>query len=189
MTTSDFNGAKLSIVDLPTRPDHFRDYELDLVVGDDLGTSVMRVEPGTVLHVNATAQSLTDGVLLRLNTEVPIVFSCARCLDEVSETVDLSLDELYFTPEAIKRMEAEEGEEAIEDLEVLEADQIELEPLLRDAIIADMEFSPLCSDDCLGLCEDCGEPLRDLPADHSHELLDPRLSALDALFSKEEPGA
>ncbi|MCS4484511.1 YceD family protein [Gleimia sp. 6138-11-ORH1] len=188
MTTTDFNGAKLSFVDLPTRPDHFRDYDLDLLVGDDLGTSVMRVEKGTVLHVTAQAQSLSDGVLLRLATKVPIVFACVRCLDEVEQTVDLALDELFFTPEAIKRIEKAEGEEAITDLAVLEADQIELEPILRDAIIADMEFSPLCEADCPGLCEDCGEPLRDLPDDHSHTLLDPRLSALDALFN-EESGA
>ncbi len=186
MTTHDFNGAKLSIVDLPTRPDHFRDYEMDLVVGDDLGTSVMRVEPGTVLHVNATAQSMTDGVLLRISTQVPVTSACVRCLDEFTEDVDLQLDELYFTPEAIKRMVADEGEEAVEELQILEADEIELEPLLRDAIIADMEFSPLCSDDCEGLCETCGEPLRDLPADHAHELLDLRFSKLAALLADAE---
>ena len=32
----------------------------------------------------------------------------------------------------------------------------DLEPLLRDAVVLDLPFSPLCRDDCAGLCPDCG---------------------------------
>lgn len=188
MTTTDFNGAKLSLVSLSPRPGHYVDYQFDLLVGDDLGTSVMQVEPGTHLQVDGSAQSLADGVLVRLQTEVPFVFSCARCLDEVTDQVSVSVEELFFTAEAHARILADEGEESAEDLLVLEGDEIELEPLLRDAILADMEFSPLCEPNCPGLCEDCGEPWRDLPADHTHELLDPRFSALASLFEAPQVG-
>lgn len=182
MTSQNFNGAKLSIVDLPTRPDHYRDYELNLIVGDDLGTPIMGVAAGTILKVSATAQSVADGVLLRMQTRVPINAPCVRCLDQTVEEIDLSIDEIYFTPEALKRISADEGKEAVEDLLPLEGNELEIEQLLRDAIVGEMFFSPICEPDCPGLCPECGEPLRDLPADHAHENLDPRFAKLAGLF-------
>ena len=31
-------------------------------------------------------------------------------------------------------------------------DLIDLEPVLRDALVLELPMSPLCSDDCTGLC-------------------------------------
>lgn len=188
MSATNFSDAKLSLVSLSPRPGHFLDYHLNLLVAEDLETALMRVEPGTHLEVDATAQSLEDGVLVSLRTEVPIVYQCARCLDEVDDVVELAVEELYFTPQACERIVADEGEDSAAELLVLEGDEIALEPLLRDAILADIEFSPLCEPECPGLCEECGEPWRDLPADHAHEVLDPRFSALADLFADSQTG-
>ena len=43
-------------------------------------------------------------------------------------------------------------------------------------------WTPLCRPDCAGLCADCGERLDDLPADHTHEVIDPRWAGLAARF-------
>ena len=40
---------------------------------------------------------------------------------------------------------------------------------------------PLCREDCPGLCPECGIAWDELPADHSHEQVDPRWAALSGL--------
>ena len=63
----------------------------------------------------------------------------------------------------------------------LEGDLIDLEPLLRDEVVLDLPFQPLCREDCAGLCVECGANLNDDPG-HAHEAsTDPRWDALRAL--------
>ena len=88
--------------------------------------------------------------------------------------------ELVFHPERQQELIAEGDEEAA-DLPVVADDVVDLEPLVRDALVLSMPLSPLCRPDCPGLCAECGERWDDLPDDHKHEFLDPRFSALDAL--------
>ena len=60
----------------------------------------------------------------------------------------------------------------------VENDAIDLDPALRDAVVLDLPFSPLCRDDCAGLCPVCGANLNDDPS-HSHdEPMDPRWEKL-----------
>jgi uncharacterized protein len=63
-----------------------------------------------------------------------------------------------------------------------------VEPVVRDAVILGLPWTPLCRPDCAGLCPDCGQRLDDLPADHTHEQLDPRWAALAAFASPADPG-
>ena len=49
---------------------------------------------------------------------------------------------------------------------------------MRDAVVLALPLAPLCSDDCPGLCPECGERRADLGPDHGHETLDPRWAAL-----------
>ena len=68
----------------------------------------------------------------------------------------------------------------------LEDDLVDLEPLLRDAVVLALPFQPLCQDDCPGLCAECGARLADDP-DHAHdEPVDPRWAALAQLTAEPE---
>ena len=68
----------------------------------------------------------------------------------------------------------------------LEGDLLDLEPLLRDAVVLALPFQPLCQDDCPGLCVECGARLADDP-DHGHETqIDPRWAALQGLAQDEQ---
>ena len=71
----------------------------------------------------------------------------------------------------------EVGADSDEDeVHELVGDLIDLEPVLRDAVVPTLPFKPVCRPDCPGLCSECGARLADDP-DHHHDVFDPRWSA------------
>jgi uncharacterized protein len=67
-----------------------------------------------------------------------------------------------------------------EDTYPLEGDQLDLRPLVRDALLLELPLAPLCQPDCLGLCPRCGADLNTGPCSCVPDR-DPRWGALDVL--------
>src|SRR5262249_19566905 len=64
---------------------------------------------------------------------------------------------------------------------------VDLEPLIRDAVLLAMPFAPLCRPGCLGLCERCGGD-RNLNECTCAPEADPRWAALEPVRThREEP--
>ena len=145
---------------------------------------------GVPLDVSVDFTSVEDGVLVQLATSVDLVGECVRCLDEVREHHDVSSAEVYFEPGAPALTPTDDEDEEVEDLFVIgERDTINIETQLRDAIVPLVDPRPLCSEDCAGLCDVCGEKWADLPSDHEHFVVDPRLASLASLLGDDaEPG-
>ena len=73
----------------------------------------------------------------------------------------------------------DEGEEPDDEERYLDGDLLDLEPAFRDAVVLALPMSPLCRDDCPGLCVECGVPLADAGPGHGHEAApDPRWAGL-----------
>lgn len=175
----------LSLVELPRALGSVLERDLTWVVPDDLGTPSMAVTPGEELQIHATLTSVDDGVLVALDTQVDLHGQCVRCLDPVLRHHDLNISDVYFEQSAVERFvaEDEEGETTADDYFLIgDKDTVDLELLLRDSIVTLVEPLPLCFVDCAGLCPDCGEKWDELPEDHQHEVIDPRLAGLAALL-------
>ncbi|SLJ82547.1 putative metal-binding protein, possibly nucleic-acid binding protein [Mycobacteroides abscessus subsp. abscessus] len=69
----------------------------------------------------------------------------------------------------------------------MQDDLIDLEPLIVDAIGLELPLQPLCSEDCPGLCPQCGVRMAIAGSEHRHEILDPRWAGL-AKFATGSPG-
>ena len=93
----------------------------------------------------------------------------------------ISLQELYAYEDSTTEETTEEDE-----VGRLQGDLLDLEPALRDAVVLALPNHPRCREDCPGLCPECGVPRDELPADHSHERLDPRWAALAKLTEDTE---
>ena len=117
-----------------------------------------------------------EGVLVSGEVTATVTGECSRCLEPVSEVLQVRLQELY----AYEGKGAEAGDDEEEESR-MEGDHLDLEPALRDAVVLALPLTPLCSEDCSGLCVDCGERLDDLPEDHAHDTTDPRWAALRGL--------
>jgi uncharacterized protein len=66
--------------------------------------------------------------------------------------------------------------------------RIDLEPVVRDALVLALPQVPLCSEDCQGLCPECGGKWADLEPRHGHETIDPRWAALVERFDDAPAG-
>ena len=137
----------------------------------DLGISVIEVPPGSPVELDLRLESVVEGVLVSGSATVKVRGECVRCLGEISDELEVDIQELYVYP----------GVEPDDDLASrLEGDLIDLEPLLRDTVVPALPFQPVCRPDCPGLCSECGKPLAEDP-EHQHDLIDPRWAALSAM--------
>jgi uncharacterized protein len=106
-----------------------------------------------------------------------------RCLESISDEVEVDFQELFVHHDQGSHRGGEAAAADPEDDETsrLEGDLLDLEPLLRDAVVLALPFQPLCEDDCPGLCTECGARLADDPG-HAHEAaIDPRWGRLQEL--------
>jgi uncharacterized protein len=141
----------------------------------DLGFDVLGVPHGTPVDLDLRLESVMEGVLVSGTARAVAAGECVRCLDPIERSIEVELQELYAYP----GHERDDDDDA--ELPQLEGDLIDLEPVLRDAVVLALPFQPVCRADCPGLCPQCGERLADDPG-HSHESTDPRWAALQDLI-------
>jgi uncharacterized metal-binding protein YceD (DUF177 family) len=136
------------------------------------------VPAGADVHLRLRLESVMEGVLVSGDIDVPVTGSCARCLDPIEDTLSLDVQELYAYEGSTTEATSEEDE-----VRRIEGDHLDLEPLARDTVVLALPLAPVCTEDCAGLCVDCGQRLDDLPADHAHEIVDARWAGLAEKFS------
>jgi len=180
--------------ELPRRAGEMREYQLDLKILESVGVPLVAVAAGDVIEVDMRLESVAEGILLSADVYAVAKGECIRCLDPVEITVERKIQELYrYEPTNEKggkrkksgRNERAEEVDLDEDDELwLDGNVMNLETPIRDAIVLDLPINPLCSEDCLGLCPDCGEKWEKLPEGHSHEVIDARWAGLAGLDFK-----
>jgi uncharacterized protein len=166
------------------RPGAMREYRRRGPAPAGLGTDVIGVPEGAPLVVDVRLESVTEGVLVTgtvSGDRGTLRGECARCLDPIADTLVVDFCELFAYPNSVTEETTSEDE-----IHRIEGDHLDIEPVVRDAVVLGLPWTPLCRPDCPGLCSDCGERLADLPADHQHDLLDPRWAAL-AAFAQPAP--
>ncbi len=159
--------------DLPRSPGAMRVVERTVAAPADLGLELIHVPEGAEMALTLRLESVSEGVLVSARVQVRLAGECGRCLREVDEPLEVSFQELY----AYAHSTTDETADA-DEVGRMQGDLIELEPALRDAVVLALPANPLCRPDCRGLCPECGTPWDELPADHTHERVDPRWAAL-----------
>jgi uncharacterized protein len=150
----------------------------------DLGVAVIGVPEGTDIELSVRLESVIDGVLVTGTAQVQVIGECSRCLDPVSFTEEIEFQELFLHPATDARGRPTGEDQLDEDLPTLESDLLDLEPTLRDAVVLALPIAPVCREDCLGLCPQCGFRLAQDPG-HQHDQVDPRWAALQAMLTEE----
>jgi uncharacterized protein len=165
--------------ELGRRPGSMRALQLSAPAPAGLGIEdLIGVPVGAELALDLRLESVMDGVLVTGTVMAPVSGECGRCLTAVSDELAVPVQELFLYPEASADREEDD------ELPALVGDLLDLGPALRDAVVLALPLTPLCREDCQGLCATCGERLDDLPDDHGHDTTDARWGALAGLLQQ-----
>ena len=140
---------------------------------DSLRVELAGVPTRAEVDLSVRLEAVSEGVLATGTATAPVVGECARCLEPLASSVEASFQELYH-------YEPGPAEDDEDDL-LLDGDLLDLEPVLRDAVVLALPLSPLCTDDCPGLCAQCGVRLADAPGHRHDDAVLPQWEALRQL--------
>jgi uncharacterized protein len=161
--------------ELGRRPGSQRQVTRTVPAPADLGIEVLRVPEGSPVDLDLRLEAVMEGVLVTGAASAALTGECVRCLEPITDEVDVRFQELYLYDD--QDLISDEDDE----VSMLEGDLLDLEPLLRDAVVLALPFQPLCTDDCPGLCPECGARLAEDPHHGHEEPVDPRWAGLAAL--------
>lgn len=164
---------KINLHELPRRAGEMKEYELNFPAPEAIGVPLLQIPAAEEIKLSFRAESVDDGVLITGQVSSHALGECGRCLEKIELDIEQRFQELFLYASRAAENPAED-----DDLFVLDGDIADLEVPIRDAVILSMPLNPVCEPDCEGLCSGCGEKWRDLPEDHTHEVIDPRWTGL-----------
>lgn len=168
----------LDVRELGRRPGSMKAVRTEVPAPDDLTVGMAQVPPASAVALDLRLEAVVEGVLVSGRVTADVAGECARCLAPTSDRVTVELTELFAYPGSVTEETSEEDE-----VSHLVGDMLDLEPVVRDGLVLALPLSPLCREDCRGLCPGCGVALDDLPDDHTHTTTDPRWAALTERFN------
>lgn len=149
-----------------------------------IGLDMIAIEAGAPLDLDLRLESVSEGVLVSGTVHAPIRGECSRCLGPVADEIEIALTELFAYPDSATESTTEEGE-----VSRVVDQTVDLEQPIVDAVGLALPFAPVCSQECPGLCPQCGIPLATAESGHHHDVVDPRWAKLAAMLpTADEPG-
>lgn len=127
----------LGVTDLRRQPGLRRRVERADVLRD-LGISTAVVPEGAEVSVDLELEAVSNGIVATGTVRAPWVGECRRCLRTVEGMSEARVQEIFET-------DPTEGETYPLGNEV-----VDLEPMVRDAVLLALPLAPLCGDDCRG---------------------------------------
>ncbi|WP_428985401.1 YceD family protein [Streptomyces globosus] len=178
--------------ELGRRPGAMQRLSREIPAPADLGLAgVIGVPEGAPLKIDLRLESVMEGVLVTGTVRASAEGECVRCLESVGRELKADFQEMFSYPDADDRgrPKAEPADDAEDDEDTLylEDGLFDLEPVLRDAVVLALPLQPVCREDCLGLCPDCGVSLNEDP-EHHHDAVDIRWAALQELVVTDQDG-
>jgi uncharacterized protein len=149
-----------------------KELELDIELAIPMGQGAATVPAGEIIELNLRLESVHDGILATGEVDSTAIADCSRCLEPLKLAVEVDFQELFaYSLEQ-------------EDDFLVQDEKIDLEQAITDAVVLSLPFKPVCSEDCLGLCSECGVKMAEDP-EHVHQAQnDSRWSELES-FRKE----
>lgn len=166
------SAFEVPVHELTRRPGQMNELEMDIVLTNPMGQGAAAVPAGEVINLNLRLESVHEGILATGEVDSIAKADCSRCLEPLNLEVEVDFQELFaYSLEQ-------------EDDFLVQDEKIDLEQAITDAVVLSLPFKPVCSEDCLGLCSECGMKMAEDP-EHVHQTqIDSRWSELES-FRKE----
>ena len=157
--------------DLGRRAGAMKELLTEVAAPEGIGIGVIGVPPASPIELDLRLESVVDGVLVSGTVGVTVAGECGRCLEPIEQELVIDVQELYLYP-------GTDSDDA--EASRLQGELIDLEPLVRDEVVLELPFMPLCREDCAGLCPTCGANLNTDPDHSPGPAIDPRWGDLAA---------
>lgn len=159
-------ALRVNAVELLRQPGLVKSIDVTLAASDlDVAHDRIAGDVGIALQL----ESVNDGITVAGTVRAPWSGQCRRCLDELSGTDVAEVSELY------------QDVLTDDDAFPIEGNQLDLAPMVREAILLELDAERVCRDDCPGLCPVCGIDRGEADCDCVTEVRDERWAALDGL--------
>lgn len=162
---------RVGITELRRRPGTQRDVTVSLAL-PGLSITGARVPDQAELVVDLTLESIEGSRVTAVGTvEVPWAAECRRCLDDVEGVLRVDVQEVF-------EVSPSDGETY-----PIEGDEVDLEPIVRDAALLNLPLAALCRPDCPGPAPEAFPAIvpGDEPEAPAEPARDPRWAVLDEL--------
>jgi uncharacterized protein len=132
-------------------------------------------------------------LLVRGFVDTVVSLECARCLASIRQPVHAILEEQYSLSEVENAVYHDVAPAIVQDEEnevppgLFDGNVINLNVLIRQAVILNMPLQPLCREDCAGLCPTCGKNLNEGHCSCPPVTTGRPLAALGDLLKKDQP--
>ena len=130
------NPYDLNVRDLVRRPGEMRERTLTINVPEHLGEGLAVVPEGREIEIRYRLESIHEGILASAEVDTVADAQCSRCLRDIKVPVQVEFQELFAYP----------SDEPF-DYEV-HGDHVDLEPVVRDAVVLSLPFQPECAEGC-----------------------------------------
>lgn len=123
-------------------------------------------------HIEAKVRNTGGALIVEFSGEAQMKVPCSRCLEEFVLPVPFRMTEEF--------REEPGGDDPTLDYYRFVGDKIELDRFVVDAVGVNVPLAPICRDDCLGLCPQCGAN-RNVTRCDCQTPVDARWAALEGL--------
>jgi uncharacterized protein len=136
------------------------------------------------IHVDLHGtEEMSNMALFQGDLKANATFRCSRCLCDFTEGLHVPFNE-HFVQVSEDELSAGDGTDEEDRIPVI-GDTIDLTPYLEQAVNLALPYSPLCRQDCAGLCPECGVNRNEETCSCNTERIDPRLADLAKFFEKD----
>ena len=114
----------------------------------DLEEMEVLSDPVRFENVAAKGEYFGTGERVSIRGEITaaVTSRCAKCLEPVTIALKAEMDALFA-----RQLDPEDP-----DIYLFEGSKVDLTDAVRDALLLELPYRFLCSDDCKGLCPQCG---------------------------------
>lgn len=169
-TVSEISRLRVDVSELLRRPGASKRLEFE-DIAPELALDMGRVAGDGMVLLRLAAESLIEGILLSGTLAGSWTLSCRRCLVAFEEPFSIQVRDVFTYP----------GQPELEEGYRVDGNELDLSPLVRDAIALALPLNPLHAPDCRGLCPACGQDRNVVDCGHASDHIDLRWEPLGRL--------
>ncbi|MEG0296049.1 MAG: DUF177 domain-containing protein [Clostridium sp.] len=165
---------KILFVDLLSKKDRKKVLELSFEMNsfEFEGEQIKALEPVQVVGSVIPREEL---LVLTANVKTKLELTCSRCLDTFIYPIDIDIEERFTNNEDFQ---------SNEEIVFVKGDSIDISGIVESSIASTLPIKRLCTDDCRGLCHECGKNLNKEACQCDNVDVDLRFEKLKELFGQ-----